>query len=489
MVEESDEQAVLDKGHAPWLGKIPWSAIVIASMVLWFARPGLFVYLTGDDLMNLFGAWQKPISRIVADNILLSSPAYRPMGTLVYRLLFAWAGLHALPFRLVCFSLILLNCFLTYRVAAALSTKEVGVITALLGCYNAGYIDLYYNTGTIYDLLCYTFYFFALDLYARTRQRQAYLSPAGLIAFLILYICALNSKEMAVTLPPVLLGCELIFGRRWISSSGDARKDFIVRWRPIALSAAIAFVFVFGRLSSNSPLAGNDAYRLHPDVATYLSSWSHYLPLLAYEPTALSLGFTILALCLPVAGVLLVRERALTFALFFTLIAQLPIAFIALRGAYAMYIPAFGIALYLALLLVTVRDRLTAFAHGDEIVSASTTSQIITFLICVVTLVTIHQSHPLEEPSAADGLVRSSLEQIAKLPLAVHPGSRILFLDDPFAKDDGGTLAQILMLHYRTLDLSIDRAKALPAPPSQAGIDSYDIVLDYKAPRIVSVRP
>lgn len=99
---------------------------------------------------------------------------------------------------------------------------------------------------------------------------------------------------------------------------------------------------------------------MNPHIATYLSSWSHYLPLLAYEPTALSLGLTILALGLLVAGVFLVRERALTFAMCFTLIAQLPIAFIALRGAYAMYIPAFGIALY---------------------------------------------SHPMEEPGAADVLV------------------------------------------------------------------------------------
>lgn len=76
MLEKSDAQAVPEKWNTPWLGKIPWGAIAIASMVLWFARSGLYAYLTSDDLMNLYGAWQKPIGRILADNILLSSPAY-----------------------------------------------------------------------------------------------------------------------------------------------------------------------------------------------------------------------------------------------------------------------------------------------------------------------------------------------------------------------------------------------------------------------------
>lgn len=169
------------------------------------------------------------------------------MGTLVYRLLFSLAGLHALPFRIECFSLILLNCFLAYRVAAALSTKEVGALAALLGCYNPGYIDIYYNTGTIYDLLCFTFYFLALDLYVRKRQSRAYLGLGRLIALVILFICALNSKEMAVSLPPVLLGCELVFGRRWAPVIGETRKDLIVRWQPVVLNAAITLLFLFGR--------------------------------------------------------------------------------------------------------------------------------------------------------------------------------------------------------------------------------------------------
>lgn len=68
------------------------------------------------------------------------------------------------------------------------------------------------------------------------------------------------------------------------------------------------------------------------------------------------------------------------------------------------------------------------------------------------------------------------MEQITKMPLAVHPGSRILFLDDPFAKDEGGTLALILMLCHRTPSLIVDQVKTLPGPASQADINTYKVV-------------
>jgi len=58
------------------------AAAAIAGILLWFARSGLFVYLTGDDAMNVYFAWQKPYTRILLENIFYFTPGYRPMGTL-----------------------------------------------------------------------------------------------------------------------------------------------------------------------------------------------------------------------------------------------------------------------------------------------------------------------------------------------------------------------------------------------------------------------
>src|SRR5579872_2783669 len=122
-------------------------AAAVASLLLWFARSGFVVYLTGDDTMNIYKAWREPFYRILLENIFYFTPGYRPMGALVYRVLFDLAGVHALPFRIVCFALLLGNLYLVYRTAAALGGRETGWLAALLASYNTGLIDLYHNTG------------------------------------------------------------------------------------------------------------------------------------------------------------------------------------------------------------------------------------------------------------------------------------------------------------------------------------------------------
>src|SRR6266403_4757195 len=98
----SPEFARTSVRHSPYL--VPFlAAAIVASLPLWFARSGLLVYLTGDDTMNIYKAWREPHPRILLENLFYFTPAYRPMGSLVYRLLYDLAGVHALPFRIVCF--------------------------------------------------------------------------------------------------------------------------------------------------------------------------------------------------------------------------------------------------------------------------------------------------------------------------------------------------------------------------------------------------
>jgi len=73
------------------------AAITTGALLVWFARSGLFVYFTGDDTMNLYLAWRKPYSQILLQNIFYFTHGYRPMGALVYRLLFDIAGDQRIP--------------------------------------------------------------------------------------------------------------------------------------------------------------------------------------------------------------------------------------------------------------------------------------------------------------------------------------------------------------------------------------------------------
>jgi hypothetical protein len=113
-----------------------------------FAGDGLAAYFTPDDMMNLYGAWFLPLAG-----------QERPIGALVYRVIFAGFGLNPVPYRVCCFLLLAGNLVLLFAIAVRLSgSRVVGGIACLLAAYHAHLADLYYSTGTIYDLLCFAFY-------------------------------------------------------------------------------------------------------------------------------------------------------------------------------------------------------------------------------------------------------------------------------------------------------------------------------------------
>src|SRR5207247_3480443 len=119
---------------------------VIIGFFLVFAGDGLSAYFTPDDMMNLYDAWFRPLV------------AQRPAGVLFQRGIFAVFGLNPLPFRIACFLMLLANLLLLYAFCVRLSqSREVAALACLLGAYHAHLADLYYSTGTVYDLLCLCF--------------------------------------------------------------------------------------------------------------------------------------------------------------------------------------------------------------------------------------------------------------------------------------------------------------------------------------------
>ena len=174
-----------------------FATLLIAGVFLGFSGDGLRAYFTPDDMMNLYGAWFRPLAE-----------SDRPVGALFYRALFAAFGFNPLPYRIACFAILSANLALLYVLCLKLShSREVAALACLLGAYHAHLADLYYSTGTVFDLLCFLFYFGALALYIQVRERAI----RWLILVLALYLCALGAKEMAVTLPLFLVLYDLIY--------------------------------------------------------------------------------------------------------------------------------------------------------------------------------------------------------------------------------------------------------------------------------------
>src|SRR5262249_20195882 len=131
-----------------------------------------------------------------------------------YRGVFALFGLNPLPYRIFCFLLLFANCVLLYRFCVRLSgSRDIGAMACLIGAYHAHLADLYYSTGTVYDLGCCTLYLGAFVYYAGGRERESKPGWGSVTIIILLYILALGTKEIAVTLAPVMLAYCLLFPR------------------------------------------------------------------------------------------------------------------------------------------------------------------------------------------------------------------------------------------------------------------------------------
>jgi hypothetical protein len=190
-------------------------AAALLAYFCYFSWDAVRVRFAPDDLMNIDYYWRLgPLSLLR----LFFEPwrgGYRPMAGFFYMPLLHFFGLNPAPYHLVMLALLLANVYLLYRFARVLGCpEEAAFLAAFAGCYHAGLNGLYYNTSFIYDVLCCFFYLAAFDYYAGIRSRGERLKARQIAIFLALFMCALNSKEMAVTLPLVLIAYEWLYQER-----------------------------------------------------------------------------------------------------------------------------------------------------------------------------------------------------------------------------------------------------------------------------------
>jgi hypothetical protein len=196
--------------HSRIVGAV--GGIAIAAIFLWFARPGLAYYFDTDDITNLGRACSQPLHKLLLDTLPIFGSPTRALGQMTYRGLFALADLHPLPYHLFCLTLLATNIYLLYRLAFALTeSKAAAMLAALIGCFHSRMESLYSSIGNIFDIGCCTFFLLTMLYYLHSRQNGGNPGVKNLIILAALYLCALNFKEMAATLPAVLVCYELIY--------------------------------------------------------------------------------------------------------------------------------------------------------------------------------------------------------------------------------------------------------------------------------------
>ena len=341
-----------------------WNAVDVACVVvlvayfLHFALPSLAGGFSGDDMMNMYEYWNAGISNSLWANVCFWTPFRRPGGALYYLLIYHFFTLNPQPYHLIQISILAATIPIMYHLARLVtSSRSVAFLTVLACCYHSQVAKLVFIGGFIYDVLCGFFYFAALTYYIHIREKGVSLHPLQLLGFLAFYVCALNSKEMAVTLPVIVLIYEALKCPRLAEWKQFLRRN----WRsasPVLIAGALTAVYLYGEI--HGPVIGLDPYRPEFSWHNFITSNAAFAgELINFCPSVSVLSQK--ALLVISSKTILIwwaavfvyafmrRDRALKLMAFWIAIVPLPIAFIRpIRGGACLYLLLFGWAMIFA---------------------------------------------------------------------------------------------------------------------------------------------
>jgi hypothetical protein len=444
-------------------------AAILTIYFFWFAHAGLAAGFSYDDLMNIYRAQELSYAAHLRDILLFFtySQVFRPLGSLVYKVVFDLAGMSALPFRIVCYSVLLVNLWLAYWIAKRLTgSRECGGMAALLFAFHGRNEMLFVNTGYLYDLLCFTFYAGAILYYASSAKPRWWVLCG-------LQVLALNSKEIGVTLPATL-GLMALFCLR--PEPWTDRKSWLLRNTRLLLPmAAVSLAFVMGRVDSPQGLMHVDAYTPDLRLAVFLDRAHGFVQQLAYGTRKMTPELAAWFAGAVLAATLVLRDRRAWFALLWMPVALLPIAFITQRPLAAAVVSYYALCMLLSVLLW----RGSRFFRAPRGVA---------FLAVLVVITLVHRKHHREWTA-----ISAEHRQIAELQGQLDAwrpefksGEPVLFLNDPFPDHEwnavflGGLVARNGWPRPAMSHLVIHNRRALlnHFPPQEHV--GYKLVLSYE---------
>lgn len=319
---------------------------VLVAYFLYFALPARHGGFREDEMMNIWTYWYLGAFRSILGFAEFWTPSYRPGGALYYLPLYDFFGLNPFPYRIVQICLLALTIPIAYHLARLLtSSRSVAFLAVLAFCYHPYVANLVFVGAFIYDVLCGLFYVSALTYYIRIRENSAYLRPLQLVLFLVLYICALNSKEMAVTLPVIVLIYELLKSRHW--TNWNAFLSWT--WRcagPCLIAGGITAIYVYSKIYGTGSVTRFDAYRPSYSWHNFVTSNATFIGELLYAPEAITPAALLLLWAAVSIYAFFRRDRMLRVMAFWVVIVPLPISFLLpVRSGGCLYLLLFGWAM------------------------------------------------------------------------------------------------------------------------------------------------
>jgi len=465
-------------------------ALLLLAWFLYFSRDVLGVHFAPDDMMNIDNFYWSPGPwRLFYSQFLIWRGYYRPMGGLFYLPVLSVWGLNPVPYHVALSLVLLVDVYLVYRLARLLGAGELAAgMAALVACYHAGLGNLYYNTAFAYDALCGLFFLAALVYYTRIRSRGRLLIVRQKLAFFALLVCALNSKEMALTLPAVLLAYEWIYhppaGRGRAQVVAWLRGPCSVAW----MAAFLTLLDLYGKVFGYDALTGMAGYQPVFSWRRFVDYQKTFLGDAAFLHTG---GTGVLAFWV-VLSYLAWRPAArpvLRFCWAFLVIAPLPIEFLPGKSQACLYIPMLGLAIFAAVIFAGLAHALAVALAGEPLFRRLGRPVLTAVLIAAGLLYwgreNRHRRQLLVKPvmAALGAQTWEVIEQFRALDPHVRPHSHVVFLSDPFTEWD---MLFIADLWFRDRTVVVHLQRLMPLPPRElAGVDS---LFDYRDGKLLRVR-
>jgi hypothetical protein len=352
-------------------------------------------------------------------------------------------------------------------------------LAALAVSYHSGLPNLQYSIAMVYDVLCCTFFVGAVLFYVRVRRQKRPLNPGELVIFLALFICALNSKEMALTLPFVLVAYEWFYHRL---STNAARLV-------IFFAIALAITDLLGKRVGSNPMLSYGAYQPVFTLQRFM----------AFQKASLrdlfGLGdvpgwHTVVIVWLVVTYVAWRRDRpVLRFCWAWMLFTPVPIEFLVDRVQGALYIPLVGWAIFAAVTFTDLAEAASRFLVKEPLFGRLGQTGALALLVGMAVLLWARHTRDLKialvQPAAAreGALTWNVIEQLRALNPHAAPKSRVVFLNDPFNDWDMTFIGQ-LWFGDPGIHVFTQRMEHL----SPAELARMDQIFDFQNGKLVRVK-
>jgi len=335
--------------------------LLLIAYFLFFALPARHGGFREDEMFNMWLYWKFGAFKCLLANVMFwttSDPLggafgglslYRPAGAFYYLPLYHLFHLDPLPYRVVQISILVLLIPVTYYLTRLLTySRSVAFLTVLASCYHPALANLAFVGAFIYDVLCGLFYLGALTYYVHLREQNLRLRPGQVLIFLVLYVLALSSKEMAVTLPVIVLSYELLKTPLFTGWRTLGRWIWHCATTPL-IAGGVTALYLRAKLYSNSSLVNLDPYRPRYSWQQFVTANAKFVGDLFFAENALTPKALFIVWAAFWIYALLRRDRATRLMAIWVIIVPLPLAFIVpIRGGGCLYLLLFGWAMIFA---------------------------------------------------------------------------------------------------------------------------------------------